>query len=1038
MSSDRKSSSGLGVRFSTSYPDEVDTSSNIESPHENEAPQRSRAFAKFFEEFEKESDGISQTSQLGRDQLQAMQGSFDQEGGNQISDSSGLFNNQNVVDPYLTDADNDLLFMDRYGGLSQSFHPQSYYPERSSGGIRGNGSIGEASAGILSPFTISGHRIGASATPQVYRKPPKILAGRYLLGGTIGHGSYGKVKDCVDLVTLRRCAVKIVSKLRVRKIPGGWSQALTEACLLRALPPHRHIVSVTTVLRLIDPDRVALVMEHCLGSVHDLQAAGVQSATAGTSVSGAAGGGISRVTDNDPEAFHRTATLPAIDGDGDEVESFPIPTARKQSVYGQANLPLVGGLDSSETGFQQFRRLPEAQAHAYFIQLIDGLAYLHSKGIIHRDIKPANLLITPAPGTGLSSCASLTHEYLGTGSSYQPGLVPFSGDEILRLSRGYLIKLADFGVSVSIPVFNQTDQVGAGQITPAVQPPEVAKGAQTSFYGPALDVYSAGVSLFFMLTGRVPFSSPNVLQIFEAIAQGFFVIPGHVSAPATHLIRGMMCKNPSKRLTLESVSRHEWVVDTQHLLPPPSLSTAAKACAAHWHSVSTASTSTPISHRTPRGFPCWLDPPIYLQRPTPQFEAPHIDETGARIFTIPEINSMYALGHIPQNAVETIEMDQPSQPRPHSPTRFSIKSFEGEAEDMVMTPRQNQILDSQRQIAPASAYHNWPPLPSTPPDTGIVDEVRPFGFGLSDAGGPLEESLARLGIMDYGMMGTLPMYQQENPPLQTEVEEFSPDALQPFLRPPDIFPPLEVAFRPSAAPLLYGHSNPVFSTSREPLGTEEQPTSPQDLPIDENPRWYHSTNALTSEQLSSLARHLEEKQQRRMHISQQLQQQRTSSNRSSAEPGLSLHTEEISTVSHPNQDVKPRHRRAPTARLTRWLSDSISSIRNRFRSMTSGGSGGLNGTGKGSNNSAMERSLVNQGSSTVPEFTNIAGTTRSLQSNPTVENEDPRGQLDSGHLQYENQAATLPPPASRMITTVESSSTSNCLPHRRRHRKNFL
>lgn len=262
------------------------------------------------------------------------------------------------------------------------------------------------------------------------------------------------MKDCVDLVTLRRCAVKIVSKLGVRKIPGGWSQALTEACLLRALPPHRHIVSVTTVLRLIDPDRVALVMEHCLGSVHDLQAAGVQSATSAASVSGAAGSGISRVTVNDPEAFHRNTTLPVIDG-----ESVAIPAARKQSAYIRPNPPMVGGLDSTETGFQQFRRLPEAQAHAYFIQLIDGLAYLHSKGIIHRDIKPANLLITPAPGSGLASSASLAHEYLGTGNSYEPGLVPFSGDEVLRLSRGYLIKLADFGVSVSIPAFNQSDQV---------------------------------------------------------------------------------------------------------------------------------------------------------------------------------------------------------------------------------------------------------------------------------------------------------------------------------------------------------------------------------------------------------------------------------------------------------------------------------------------------------------------------------------------------------------------------------------------------
>lgn len=34
------------------------------------------------------------------------------------------------------------------------------------------------------------------------------------------------------------------------------------------------------------------------------------------------------------------------------------------------------------------------QAHGYFTQLIDGLEYLHSKGIVHKDIKPGNLLLT--------------------------------------------------------------------------------------------------------------------------------------------------------------------------------------------------------------------------------------------------------------------------------------------------------------------------------------------------------------------------------------------------------------------------------------------------------------------------------------------------------------------------------------------------------------------------------------------------------------------------------------------------------------------
>lgn len=31
---------------------------------------------------------------------------------------------------------------------------------------------------------------------------------------------------------------------------------------------------------------------------------------------------------------------------------------------------------------------------SYFLQLIDGLEYLHSKGVVHKDIKPGNLLLT--------------------------------------------------------------------------------------------------------------------------------------------------------------------------------------------------------------------------------------------------------------------------------------------------------------------------------------------------------------------------------------------------------------------------------------------------------------------------------------------------------------------------------------------------------------------------------------------------------------------------------------------------------------------
>ena len=55
--------------------------------------------------------------------------------------------------------------------------------------------------------------------------PPKKrkakVIGKYLMGDMLGEGSYGKVKELLDMETLRRRAVKIMKKRRLRRIPNG-------------------------------------------------------------------------------------------------------------------------------------------------------------------------------------------------------------------------------------------------------------------------------------------------------------------------------------------------------------------------------------------------------------------------------------------------------------------------------------------------------------------------------------------------------------------------------------------------------------------------------------------------------------------------------------------------------------------------------------------------------------------------------------------------------------------------------------------------
>lgn len=118
-------------------------------------------------------------------------------------------------------------------------------------------------------------------------------------------------------------------------------------------------------------------------------------------------------------------------------------------------------------------RLPLYQAHKYFVQLIDGLEYLHGQGVIHNDIKPGNLLVTLEDTLKISD--------FGVAEK----LEPFAADDTCTKGQGLLLHF-EWGLRNVINLF----VVGS----PAFQPPEIANG-QDSFAGFKVDVWSAGVTL---------------------------------------------------------------------------------------------------------------------------------------------------------------------------------------------------------------------------------------------------------------------------------------------------------------------------------------------------------------------------------------------------------------------------------------------------------------------------------------------------------------------------------------------------------------
>lgn len=109
------------------------------------------------------------------------------------------------------------------------------------------------------------------------------------------------------------------------------------------------------------------------------------------------------------------------------------------------------------------------------IKLLKALDYSHGKGIIHRDIKPHNIMIT----------------------------------------RQKEIKIMDFGLAVIRGDFNKEDS-GVITGTPYYMSPEQIQGIKIDH---RTDIYSAGATLFHLLTSRVPFKGENVFyqHLFEPV-----------------------------------------------------------------------------------------------------------------------------------------------------------------------------------------------------------------------------------------------------------------------------------------------------------------------------------------------------------------------------------------------------------------------------------------------------------------------------------------------------------------------------------------
>ncbi|XP_041808634.1 serine/threonine-protein kinase 36 isoform X2 [Chelmon rostratus] len=160
--------------------------------------------------------------------------------------------------------------------------------------------------------------------------------------------------------------------------------------------------------------------------------------------------------------------------------------------------------------------LPESQVREIACQLVSALYYLHSHRILHRDMKPQNIL----------------------------------------LGKSGVVKLCDFGFARAMSV--STLVLTSIKGTPLYMSPELVEEKP---YDHTADLWSLGCILYELHTGAPPFYTNSIFHLVQLIVRDPVKWPDTMSDTCTSFLKGLLTKDPQKRLSWPDLLHHPFVAD---------------------------------------------------------------------------------------------------------------------------------------------------------------------------------------------------------------------------------------------------------------------------------------------------------------------------------------------------------------------------------------------------------------------------------------------------------------------------------------------